>query len=256
MGALKRVALTRADAVTVNSTFTEQAARAVAPRLHNVRLVPMGVSVAPLSRQARERAGGLRRKYRQREGPLLITVGRLVEEKGAEDVIRAVDILRHTHPDVSLLVVGEGQDRPALEALVRELRLSGRVSFLGWVEPEQVRTHLAAADLFIGASRTGPDGWVEAQGLTFLEAMAVGTPVVASRLGGIVDSVRDGDTGLLVDERAPEQIARAVERLAGSPDLGRRLAATAEQMVHERFSREASAQAFSELFLELSACRS
>jgi glycosyltransferase involved in cell wall biosynthesis len=81
--------------------------------------------------------------------------------------------------------------------------------------------------------------------------MVAQTPVVATRIGGIVDVVRDEETGLLVDERTPEQIARAVTRLWQDADLRSRLASTAYARVVERFSRRTSAQSFSTLFEEL-----
>ena len=76
----------------------------------------------------------------------------------------------------------------------------GRVFFTGWIDPELMPAYLAAADVFAGPSRRASDGLIEAQGLAFLEAMAVGTPVVATRIGGIVDAVVHEKTGLLVDE--------------------------------------------------------
>lgn len=92
---------------------------------------------------------------------------------------------------------------------------------------------------------------MEAQGLTFNEAMMARTPVVATRSGGIVDSVIDGVTGLLVDERAPSQIAEAVDLLMRDRELRSRLVDAAYVNTGQCFSRAASAQAFSDLFSDL-----
>jgi phosphatidyl-myo-inositol dimannoside synthase len=97
-------------------------------------------------------------------------------------------------------------------------------------------------------SKEAPDGWVEAQGLTVVEAMAVGTPVVATRSGGVGDAVVDGVTGLLVDERSPAALAAAILRLATDPSLAERCAAAGRRVAVERYSREATAAAFSDLF--------
>ena len=111
--------------------------------------------------------------------------------------------------------------------------------------------HLAAADIFIGPSRTSVDGWVEAQGLTFIEAMVARTPVIATRVGGIVDSVVDGQTGLLVDERSPSQIAAAVLRILRNDELRANIVEAGLAQAVDRFSRSASATAFSSLFSHL-----
>ena len=114
---------------------------------------------------------------------------------------------------------------------------------------------LAAADVFVGPSRKASGGWVEAQGLTFIEAMIARTPVIATRTGGIEDSVKDGVTGILVDERAPEKIAEAIRMLIENTDLTSRLVDTAYAFANENFSRSASAKAFSALFARISAQR-
>jgi len=248
MNQLKRAALRSANAVTVNSSFTRKAVEDLAHPLRNLQRIPMGVDASPLSDAERQQAQALRDQYRQQNGPLLVFVGRLVEEKGAQDAITAVQLLRERLPETRLLVIGEGQDRSQLEDQVAHLALQEHVLFLGWVEPKEVRAHMAAADAFLGPSRTAQDGWVEAQGLTFLEAMAAGAPVVASRLGGIVDSVRDGETGILVDEKSPQQIADAVLKIAASPGLRENFRVAAASMLTEEFSRECSASAFLELF--------
>jgi glycosyltransferase involved in cell wall biosynthesis len=157
-------------------------------------------------------------------------------------------VVMKQYPDASLLIVGEGQDRIAMESLSEKTGLKGPVQFTGWVDPEFVTLYLAAADVFVGPSRQAPDGWIEGQGLVFVEAMAVGTPVVATRSGGIVDSVIHEETGLLVDERSPEQVAHAIIRIVTDQGLTRKLQSQGRKLVEEKYSRKACAKRFSDLF--------
>jgi glycosyltransferase involved in cell wall biosynthesis len=122
------------------------------------------------------------------------------------------------------------------------------VTFGGWAEPATVAAALAAADVLAAPSKQAPDGWVEAQGLTVVEAMAVGTPVVATRSGGVGDAVVDGETGLLVDEASPVALADAIARLATDRALAEGFATAGRSVAVGRYSREATASAFSALF--------
>jgi glycosyltransferase involved in cell wall biosynthesis len=244
----KRLALERADAVTANSSFTEAALRRLAPRLREVARIPMGVdTTAPDP----EQVAALRREHRRGDGPLVAFAGRLVEEKGIDDLLRALAALARRRPDATALVLGEGQDRAALEALAVELGVAERATFAGWAAPGTVGAALAAADVVAAPSREGPDGWVEAQGLTVVEAMAAGTAVVATRSGGVGDAVVDGETGLLVDERSPDQLAAAIERLVTDEALAARCVERGRRVAEERFSRRTTAEAFSSLFERL-----
>jgi len=245
----KRFALTHADAVTVNSSATRQAALDIAPGLANLHTVPMGVTEAEPAAAA---VAELRSRYRRGGGPLVVFVGRLVAEKGADDLIRAMAILTGSQPDATALVVGDGQDRQAFERLAATCGVADRVTFTGWVQPRDVVDYLAAGDVFAGPSKRGADGWVEAQGLTFIEAMLAGTPVVATDSGGIGDSVRHEETGLLVPEGAPDAIAAAIARFAAEPALAGRVTAAGRERARERFTRAASARAFSDLLRDLS----
>jgi glycosyltransferase involved in cell wall biosynthesis len=244
----KQASLQAADAVTVNSSMTEKAVNRIATGIRRLAHIPMGVSIRPLDERGRALAAKLRARYRFGTGPLLLFVGRIVDEKGVGDLLLATHRLRARLPGVRTLVVGEGPDRPAMEQLARSLGSADIINFSGWVEPLDIPAYLHAADIFVGPSRTATSGWVEAQGLTFLEAMAARTPIIATRTGGIVDAVKQDDTGILVDERAPEQIASAVERLVNSPKLRQTITENAAAQARLYFSREASAQAFSELF--------
>ncbi|MBE9530613.1 MAG: glycosyltransferase family 4 protein [Proteobacteria bacterium] len=237
----KRFTLRNADAVTVNSSVTEKAVNEIAPELKELHLIPMGVSTRGV--KTPNSSMEIRHQYRRGNGPLLIFVGRVVEEKGVEDLIRAVAILAPTFPDITALIVGEGQDRPVLEEISKTLGLSDRVIFTGWVEPDMIPAYLAAGDIFVGPSRE-----FEAQGLSVIEAMVSGTPVIASRVGGVVDSVRHEETGLLVNERSPDEIAAAVERIVKTPMLAERLGKQGYKLSEAKFSRRSSAMAFSQLF--------
>lgn len=246
MAAFKRWAARRASAVTANSSATTSVVRELLAGHGDVRTIPMG---AQLGRVDGAKAAELRRRHARPDGLLIVFVGRLVEEKGVGDLIEAVRILRTRGEDVRAMVVGDGQDAGALRSAAADLGAS--ISFLGWVQPERVGDHLAAADVFVAPSRRGVDGWMEGQGLTVVEAMQAGTPVVATRSGGIVDTIDDGETGLLVEEASPAQLADAIARLGSDRSLAARLAARAQEVALEKFSRAASARRFAELFDEV-----
>ncbi len=246
LSGFKRFSLAGADAVTVNSSATKKQVLSIAPGISEPRLIPMGIST---TRPDQRRTAVLRMKYRENSGPLLIFVGRLVQEKGIDDLLRAVAQIQKKIADVKLLIVGEGQLHKQLEKLAHKIDIVDRVVFTGWIEPADVPNFLAAADIFIGPSKQTPDGRVEAQGLTFLEAMFAGTPVIATAIGGITDTVRHEETGLLVPENSPGEIAESVLRLDKNRMLRDHLVAQASKLVSQ-FSREVSAANFSDLFEE------
>jgi glycosyltransferase involved in cell wall biosynthesis len=246
MTACKTMGLRGADVVTVNSSVTRAAVEAIAPALPDLRTIPMGVTVP--RRPAPEAVDAVRARYRRGAGPLAVFVGRLVEEKGVGDLVEAMAEIRRDLPDATAVIAGAGQDQARFEAQVEALGLSNSVHFAGWVQPEEVPTLLAAADVFIGPSKRSRQGWIEGQGLTFLEAMLAGTPVVATASGGIVDAVVDGETGFLVPEAAPGAIATAVKRLAREPGVAASVVARARARVLERFTRDATARAMSAAF--------
>jgi glycosyltransferase involved in cell wall biosynthesis len=248
LAAAKRVALQRADAVTCNSSVTEAAVLGIAPSISTNR-IPMGIDVSRSADPDQVRA--LRARFRRGDGPLLVFVGRLIDEKGIEDFLTALAQLTARRPDATGLVVGEGQDRADAEKQAVDLGIAERVHFVGWADSAEVPSYIAAGDVFVAPSRRGPDGWIEAQGLSVIEAAALGVPVVAAACGGVVDTIEDGVSGLLVPERAPAAIAEAVERYLDDDDLRGRVAVNGPRVARERFSHEATVAAFSALFREV-----
>ncbi|WP_245537338.1 glycosyltransferase family 4 protein [Thiocystis violascens] len=247
----KRMVIRHADAVTVNSRYTQSALLELAPQPAQLMRIPMGVATNPPTHAERQQSVEIRARYRRGNGPLLAFVGRIIDEKGPEDLIRAVALLRAELPNVTALIIGAGPEAPELERLAATLGLGEHILFPGWVERAEIGAWMSAADYFVAPSRRAPNGWVEAQGLTIIEAMIAGTPVIATRLGGIPDAVIHERTGLLIDERAPEQIAEAIRRLVAEPTQARSLANEAQRHAATNFSRAASARAFGDLFREL-----
>ncbi len=247
MGRLKRIALHGADAVTVNSSTTARAVNRLCPELSGLHQIPMGANIPALC-HSEPQVQDIRARYKCGEGPLLLFVGRLIEEKGVDDFIAAVAILVRTIPHLRGLIIGSGQDEARFRRHCDALGLGEHITFTGWLNPSAVAVHMSAADMLIGPSRTAQNGWKEAQGLVFIEAMLSDTLVIATRNGGITDLVTHEKTGILVDEHAPEQIARAVKQALNDPFSVARMCQTAKELALSQYSRAKSAERFSQLF--------
>ncbi|HIC80018.1 MAG TPA: colanic acid biosynthesis glycosyltransferase WcaL [Kiloniellaceae bacterium] len=162
-----------------------------------------------------------------------ITVGRLTPRKGVHVLIEALRRLTERGRDLNLTVVGDGEQRPALEKQVGDAGLAERVRFLGACDHAQIRALLDASHLFVAASMTSPTGGADAPVNTIKEAMAVGVPTCATRHGGIPELVQEGETGVLAEEGDPADLAAALDRLllgeADWPALTRRARARVER---------------------------
>ena len=241
-----RAALTRADAVTVNSLATQREVDALAGGRAQVRVIPIGTDTERLPDPTL--TARLRKQHRRGNGPFLVFVGRIVEEKGVPDVVAAVADLRRTHPDVTAAIVGAGQHVERVRDLATELGISDCVELPGWADQQDVPSWFASADVVLAPSRIGKAGWQEGQGLSIIEAMGAGRPVVATTTGGIPETITAGETGLLVPPAAPGRLADAVRELIADPDRAAALGARARASVARRFSREASADRFADLY--------
>jgi glycosyltransferase involved in cell wall biosynthesis len=172
--------------------------------------------------------------------PLLIAVGRLKAPKDFVTFIRALALL--PADSFEALIVGDGPDRSTLESELRQLGLEDRVRLIG--ERHDVPDLLAAADVFVLSSVS------EGLPVSVLEAMAAELPVVASHVGGLPELVLDGETGLLVEPRAADQLAAALGRLVADGDLGRRLGAAGRAYVESHFDPESFARGHVDLYAE------
>ena len=171
------------------------------------------------------------------------TVGRLVDQKAFHVLLEAIRRLLAVDPETRVLIVGDGPRRRALEKQSRRLGISHAVAFVGY--QSDVAPAYGAMDVFVLPSLH------EGFGVVFLEAMAMGVPVVGTRVIGTIDAVRDGVTGLLVPFGDPAALAAAILRLFSEPNLRRTLCENAKELVRKAHSRENMAAQTEALYLEL-----
>jgi glycosyltransferase involved in cell wall biosynthesis len=176
------------------------------------------------------------------DAPVLVQTAVLREQKAIDVMVSAMAILRDTHPDARLLVAGPG-DPAQLRALAAELGLAERVLFLGG--REDVADLLAAANVGVLSSD------FEGMPLAVLEYMAAGLPVVSTRVGGVPEMVKDGESGLLAPPRDPRALAAALARLLDDPALARTMGERGRSRQRERFSGQAMTARVDALYEEL-----
>ena len=167
--------------------------------------------------------------------PVVLAVGRLVEKKGFADLIRAVAELRAAGRPVRCRIVGGGELENELRALAAFLGVDDLVTLTGPLPQAEVRDELERAHAFVAPCVVGSDGNADGLPTVLLEAMAIGTPCISTDVTGITEAVREGETGLIVSQHAPRELAAAILRLIDDPDLAGRLAASARELVADEF---------------------
>ncbi|HKP18582.1 MAG TPA: glycosyltransferase family 4 protein [Gaiellaceae bacterium] len=155
-------------------------------------------------------------------------IGRMTGVKRTGDVLRGFRLLRERGVDARLCMVGDGPDRQRIEAQAAELGIVRDCLFPGY--QEEVGQFFSAFDVFVLTSGN------EGTPVTAIEALAGGCPVVATRVGGVPDVVRDGEDGFLVEPEAVEELAERLEHLARDPELRSRLGAAGHARVLPRYS--------------------
>ncbi len=178
--------------------------------------------------------------------PVIGGIGRLAEGKvkGFDTLLVAAALLKDTIPELKIFIVGDGPRRPFLEDVARRLGIRHRVHFLG--STEDTRVPLALMDLFVFTSR-----WPEAFGLTLVEAMAAGKPVVATQAGAVPEVVRHDVDGWLVPPDDPVLMAEGIARLLGDRATAARLGQQAQHRVQERFGLERMATEVEAVYREV-----
>ena len=240
-GTVLRKVLRHADRVFAISQYTAQVAVRCGVKEDRIELVPPAIALERFSALAG--GPGWRTRHGWQEDLLLCSLGRLVERKGQDTVIKALPALRRRWPNLRYVVGGEGPYRSVLEALAQRCGVAEAVHFVGFVPEEELPLVLAAADVFVMVSRQLDEvGEVEGFGIVYLEANAAAVPVLAGRSGGAGDAVEDEVTGILVDPESIEDVSGGLERLLGDAGLRQRLGQAGQDRVRRDFDRRRRAE--------------
>jgi phosphatidylinositol alpha-1,6-mannosyltransferase len=227
---LQRIAHS-ADAVTFLGDYT---GRRLAPALKATRLVHLPPGVDTKCFHPGVDGSSVRSGLDLTGRPTVVCVSRLVPRKGQDILIRALPRIAARVPDTALLIVGGGPDMPRLQRLAASTGVADDVVFTGAVPAEELPAHYAAGDVFAMPCRTRYGGLdVEGLGIVYLEASAMGMPVVAGDSGGAPDAVREGETGYVVDGRSVEQVADRVAGLLADPRRARTMGHRGREWVEQ-----------------------
>lgn len=239
---LDRLALRRADRVVL--VHRGMTATPGLNRLHDHRwrVIENGIRVADRARPNGTLDAEVVR-FCQTRSLVLGAVGRLSREKGLDILVRAASALLRSDDRSGLVILGEGPERPALERLSAELRLTDRVLMPGY--RTYARDYLGLFHLFVLPSLT------EGLPITLLEAMQAGVPIVASRVGGVPQVLEDGRGGVLVEPGDPGALADAIRRCVDDRPAALRLAAHSKARMATRFTSKAMALQYLALYREL-----
>lgn len=239
----------RARFVAAISEFNKQYLLERAPRVppDKIKVVHCGIEPEKYGGPRQADASGFQTG---RGGPTAVCVASLQPYKGIKYLVRACAVVARSVEGFRCLVVGEGADRPELEALISGLGLSETVILLGARPQHEVAAMLGAADLFVLPSVVAPSGQMEGIPVALMEAMASRLPVVSTRLSGIPELVEDGQSGLLVPPADEAALADALTALCLDPGLRRRMGERGREKVAAEFELGASAARLRELFDE------
>lgn len=237
------LALQRSNVVTVISNYLGERAKRLG-FTGEIKIIPNGVDMQKFSKEILiEEKNKIRKDLDLEEKDVvLVTTSRLVIKNGIGDVIKALKFLPE---NIKFVIMGDGELKKKLENLAKDLDVSERVIFKGFVSHEKLPKFLKACDIFIRPSLS------EGMGNSFLEAMTVGLPVITTPVGGIPDFLKDKETGLFCKVNDPESIAEKVMEYVNNPDLTNRIVETAKKMVLEKYDWNLVAKNMERIFNRL-----
>ncbi len=223
-GLLLRFMLSRADYVTAISKYLldlsgKYGYRGTGEVIHN------GVDIQKFQNP----------KSKIQKQKIIITTSRLVPKNGIDALIKAVAEVKKTIPDIQCWIIGDGPERKSLE-------LQANAKFLGEIPHEKIPEYLHQADIFVRPSRS------EGMGISFVEALAAGLPIIGTRVGGIADIIQEGKTGLFAKVDDPQDLAKKIIRILREPKLFNLIAEEGRKMVEDKFSWDGIAASYERLF--------
>lgn len=223
------------DVVTYVSTYTRGRFAAAFGPDAALEYLPPGVDPEVFRPDPAARAE-LRARYGLGDRPTILCLSRLVPRKGQDALIAALRPVRAQIDGAVLVIAGSGPDEQRLRRLAASSGVAEHVVFTGRVPSGELAAHHTIGDVFAMPCRTRGAGLdVEGLGIVFLEASASGVPVVAGRSGGAPETVREGETGYVVDGRSVPHLARALVDVLGAPDRAAAMGAAGREWVQREW---------------------
>lgn len=248
---VEKAVLETAETIVATSPQEKEHMRSLVSSKGNIDIIPCGTDV--------ERFGSVEREEARQqlgidpETKVIFYVGRFDQRKGIETLVRAVSQSQLRGKTPLKLIIGggsrpgqsDGLERDRIESIVNELGMSSFTSFPGNLDHEILPTYYAAADVCVVPSHYEPFG------LVAIEAMASGTPVVASDVGGLQFTVVPGETGLLAPAKDEVAFAAAIDQIISNPTWRNKLGEAAKHRVRTKFSWDGVASQLSDLYIDL-----
>jgi len=235
----------RADHLTAISEYLKEFARKHQAGA-GIDLIPNGVDMKLFSVKDNEveELTNLKKELKKGErDKFIVHTGRLTQKNGLEQIIRALPFLPE---QFKFLVVGGGADLEKLKDLAQELRVGERVIFAGEFPHPQMVKYLKISDVFVRPSLS------EGLGNSFLEAMALGVPVIGTRVGGIPDFLRNEETGLFCEIGDPQDLAQKIKKLFSDDDLRQRIVDNGKKLIAEKYDWDQIVKKMKNIFNKLS----
>ena len=239
---IKRLVIRKVNRLTVVSSPMVAQATKLGAKLGQVTIIPMGVDLV-------ERF--IPKNDRPRGSNSLLYVGRLVEKKGVEYLLRAMPAVLREFPDVQLTLIGDGPQRGDLKMLTKGLGIEHAVIFKGSIVNEELPSAYQTATLLIMPSIITSQGDQEGLGLVLIEALGCHCPVVASAIPAIKDIVIDGVTGLLCQPENETDIAQKIGDLLKNPTKGAAMAYAGKKHVMEYFDWQGVVDRYKSIYISL-----
>jgi glycosyltransferase involved in cell wall biosynthesis len=245
-----RWTLARADRVLFNSRYTMSQAGEKGYFPCNGQVVYQGYDDTVFGTQPRLNESRTRLGI-PADATVILALGRMIEVKGLHVLAGAADAFLASRPHAQLVIAGDGPMRGEIEAVVARATSRDRIHLTGALPRADVARLMAESDLFVNPGIVDANGRAEGLGITTLEAMASGLPCVGSRVGGITETIVDGETGVLVPPGDGTALADTIARLVDDASTRRRLGEAARRVAREHFTWRVLARQVSDIYAEV-----
>lgn len=178
----------------------------------------------------------------------ILCIGRLIERKGIDILVNAIARLRSSMPEINLVVVGTGPEKPRLLEIIKQNGLEGNITFYESVPNDELIDYYSSSKVFVLPTVTDWKGETEGLGVVLLEALSCKTPVVGTDTGGIPDIIKDNETGLLVKEKDVDGLAEAIKKLLNDEQLREKLANRGYEYARSMFNPEKISSEFLDIY--------